>query len=98
MPPRLLPSKKTAGAVFAYGAAVGLQMQYAVFDLLGTALIPELGADVAAGPSGDAHFVLVAIAAVRAFPDELAVFVFDDLDLSIIAADHAVVADRKSVV
>ena len=69
-----------------------LQMQYAVFDLLGTALIPELGADVTAGPSGNAHFVLVAIAAVRAFPDELAVFVFDDLDLSIIAADHAVVA------
>ena len=68
------------------------QMQYAVFDFLGTALIPELGADVAAGSSGDAHFVLVAIAAVRAFPDELAVFVFDDLDLSIIAADHAVVA------
>ena len=60
-------------------------MQYAVFDLLGTTLIPELGADVAAGPSGDAHFVLVAIAAVRAFPDELAAFVFDDLDLSIIA-------------
>ncbi len=36
-------------------------MQYAVFDLLGTALIPELGADVAAGPSGDAHFVLAAV-------------------------------------
>ena len=67
-------------------------MQYAVFDFLGTALIPELGADVAAGSSGDAHFVLIAIAAVRAFPDELAIFVFDDLDFSIIAADHAVVA------
>ena len=29
-----------------------LQMQHALFDLLSTALVPELGADVAAGTAG----------------------------------------------
>ena len=71
-----------------------LQVEDSVLDFLCTALVPELGADVAAGSSCDAHLVLVAVAAVRAFPDEFAGFIFDDADFSVIAACHAVVALR----
>ena len=66
-------------------------MQHAVLDLLRAALIPELGADVAAGAAGDVHLVLIGVAALGAFPDELAVFL-NDLDLAVPAADLAVVA------
>ena len=52
-------------------------MQYAVLDLLCAALVPVLGADVAAGSAGYVHFILVGIAALRAFPDQLAVFFGD---------------------
>ena len=64
-----------------------LQVEDSVLDFLCTALVPELGADVAAGSSCDAHLVLVAVAAVRAFPDEFAGFIFDDADFSITARD-----------
>ena len=67
-------------------------MQHAILDFLGTALVPELGADVAAGSPGYAHLVLVPVAAVGAFPYQLAVFIFHDFDFSVVAADHAVVA------
>ena len=50
-------------------------MQNALFDFLRSALIPELGSDIAAGTSGNIHLILVAVSAVRAFPDELAVLV-----------------------
>ena len=66
-------------------------MQHAVLDLLGAALVPELGADVAAGAAGNVELVLVAVMAVRAFPHQLAV-VLDDLDLAVVAAHLAVVA------
>ena len=46
-----------------------LQVQYSVFDFLGAALVPELGADVAAGSSGYAHLVLVTVSVGRAFSD-----------------------------
>ena len=62
-----------------------LQMQDALADLLGTALVPELGPDVSAGTAGDAHAGLVAVAADRALPDQLAGIVLDDHDLSVIA-------------
>ena len=62
-------------------------MQHSILDLGGAALIPELGADVAAGAAGNVHLVLIRVAAVRAAPDELAV-VLDDLDLAVKAADR----------
>ena len=39
-------------------------MQHAVADLLGAALVPVLGADVAAGAAGDVHLGLVGVAAL----------------------------------
>ena len=65
-------------------------MQHAVADLLGAALVPELGADVAAGSSGHVHLVLVGVAALGADPYQLAVVLLD-LDLAVIAADLTVV-------
>ena len=67
-------------------------MEDSVFDFLCAALVPELGADVSACPSCHGHGVLVVVAAVRAFPDEFAVFIINNLDFSIVAALHAVVA------
>lgn len=57
-------------------------------DLLGLAHIPELLAQVAAGPADDIHLPLVLIVANRAFP--LSVIIDDDLAIE--AADVAVVA------
>ena len=65
-------------------------MQHALFDLLRAALVPELGADVAAGTAGNVHLVLIGVAALRAAPDELAALL-DDVDLTVPAADLAVV-------
>ena len=47
----------------------GLQVQDPVLDLLRAALIPELGADVAAGAAGHVHLILIGVAALGAFPD-----------------------------
>ena len=65
-------------------------MQHSVLDLGSSALVPELGADVAAGAAGDVQLVLVAVVALGAFPDQLAVL-RHDLDLAVVAADLAVV-------
>ena len=67
-----------------------LQMQHAVLDLLRAALIPELGADIAAGAAGNVQLVLVAVAALGALPHQLAV-ILHDLDLAVIAADLTVI-------
>ena len=75
------------------GIAV-LQMQDTIPDLSRTALVPELGADVAAGTSCDIHLRLIGIAAVRAPPDQLVVLIFDDLDFTIVDAHLAVVGLR----
>ena len=69
-----------------------LQMQDPVLDFLGSSLVPVLGADVAAGASGDVHLGLVGVAAVGADPDQLVVLVLPDLDLAVVAAALAVVA------
>ena len=69
---------------------VFLQVQNPILDLLGASLVPELGADVAAGSSGHVHLVLVGVAALGADPYQLAVVLLD-LDLAVIAADLAVV-------
>ena len=66
-------------------------MQHAVLDLLRAALVPELGADVAAGTAGNVELVLVAVVALGALPHQLAVLL-DDLDLAVVAAHLAVVA------
>ena len=65
-------------------------MQHSILDLGGAALIPELGADVAAGAAGDIQLVLVAVVALGALPHQLAVLLYN-LDLAIVAADLAVV-------
>ena len=68
-----------------------LQMQHAVLDLGGATLIPELGADVTAGAAGNVQLVLVAVVALGALPNQLAVLLHD-ADLAVVAADLAVVA------
>ena len=60
-------------------------MQHPIADLLGTSLVPELGADVAAGTACDKELVLVAVAAVRALPHQLASLILNNLDLAVIA-------------
>lgn len=67
-------------------------MQYPLLDLLRPSLIPELCADIAAGPSGYIHFILVPVAAARTFPDQLAVSIVDNVDLSVKTALLAVIA------
>ena len=69
---------------------VFLQVQNPILDLLGASLVPELGADVAAGSSGHVHLVLVGVAALGADPYQLAVVLLD-LDLAVVAADLTVV-------
>lgn len=66
-------------------------MSDAFFDFLGAALIPELGADVSAGTTGNVHGFLVGVAAVRAAPDQLVAFVFDDFNFAFVAALLAIV-------
>ena len=66
-------------------------MQDPILDLLGSALVPVLGADVAAGAPCHIHLVLVGVAALGADPNQLAVILLD-ADLTVIAADLAVVA------
>ena len=68
-----------------------LQMQYAISDLLGAALIPELRTDIAARAAGDVQGLLVAVAAMRALPHQLAV-VLHNLNLAVEAALLAVIA------
>ena len=65
-------------------------MQHAVLDLLGAALIPELGADITAVAAGNVQLVLVAVAALGALPHQLAV-ILHDLDLAVVAAALAVI-------
>jgi len=63
-----------------------------VLDLLCTSLIPELGSDITAGTSCNEESVLVAVAAVRALPHQLAIIVCHDLNLAVIATFLTVVA------
>ena len=67
-----------------------LQVQNTVLDLLGTALVPVLGADIATGTSCDVHLGLISIAALGAAPNQLAVVVLD-LNLTVKTTDLTVV-------
>ena len=60
-------------------------MQHAFFDLLGTSLIPKLRPNIPTGTSCNVHFVLVGVAAIWAFPDQLTMFVSDNLNLTDLA-------------
>ena len=68
-----------------------LQVHYTVADFLCATLIPELGTDVSAGAAGNVQFILIAVAAVGAFPHQLAV-IFYDLDFAVIAANLTIIA------
>ena len=67
-------------------------MQHAVADFLRPSLVPELGSNIAAGTARNRHLVLVAVAAVRALPDQLSGLILDDFDLTVVAAALAVIA------
>ena len=67
-------------------------MQHAILNFLCASLVPELCSNITAGSSGNAHLVLVAVAAVRALPDQLAVLVLFNLDLSVISANITEIA------
>ena len=71
-----------------HGACYGqiyLQVQHPLFDFLRPSLVPELCPDITAGTSRHIHFILVAVAAVGAFPQELSVL-FHNLDLACVTA------------
>ena len=67
-------------------------MKNSILDLAGSSLIPILRADIAAGSSGNVHSGLIAVAAVGALPNELAVCIVDDLDLAVVSALLAEIA------
>ena len=66
-------------------------MQHPILYLLCSPLIPKLRSDITAGSSCNGKLFLIRIPAVRAAPLELAVAVFDDLNLSVKAAGTAVI-------
>ena len=66
-------------------------MQYSFLNFLSSALVPELCTDVAACSPCDIHCILVCIATVRALPDELMMFIFNNLNFSVIAAFLAII-------
>lgn len=68
-------------------------MEDALLDLLCTSLIPELGSDIAACPSGDIELVLIIISALGAYPCKLVVSLLD-LDLAVKTAYLAVIRLR----
>ena len=55
-----------------------LQVKDSLLNFLCSALVPELCADITAGAAGYIEFILVAVAAVGAFPNEFSVLVLDD--------------------
>ena len=68
-------------------------MKHSLFNLLGSSLIPELCADIAACTAGYTHLVLVAVATMWALPDKLASALFlYDFDFSVVATYLAIVA------
>ena len=66
-------------------------MKDSVLDLLGTSLIPKLCSYIAAGTAGNIKLILIFVAAVRAAPNELALF-FNDFDFAVISANLAIIA------
>lgn len=67
-------------------------MLHTVTYLLRPSLIPELRPDIPTGTTRNGHLGLVAIAAVRAFPDQLSAVICYDSDFTVIAATFTVIA------
>ena len=66
-------------------------MQHPITDFLRSALIPELCTDVTTGPPRNRETVLVTVATVWAFPYELSALIFDNLNLTVVAAGLSVI-------
>jgi len=66
------------------------QVHHPILDLSGASLIPELRSKVTAGAAAYIQCPLIAVAAVRAFPDQLAVLL-GDLYLTVIATGLTVI-------
>ena len=66
------------------------QVHHPILDLSSAPLIPELRSEVTAGAAADIQRALITVAAVRAFPDQLAVLL-GDLYLSVKAAGLTVI-------
>ena len=66
------------------------QVHHPILDLSGAPLIPELRSEVTAGAAAYIQCPLIAVAAVRAFPDQLAVLL-GDLYLAVIPAGLTVI-------
>jgi hypothetical protein len=67
-------------------------MENTIPDFLGAPLIPELGANISTGSAGYIHLILISVPAAGAFPNQLALIILDDADLSIIAAALTIIA------
>ena len=67
-------------------------MQYTILNFLSPTLIPELGTDVAAGSASHGHQILIPVSAIRALPDQFAVTVLYNLNLTIVTAGSAIIA------
>ena len=67
-------------------------MEHPFLDFLGPALVPELSSDVAAGSPGHIQLVLVPVAALGAFPHQLAALIRHDLNLAVKSALLAEIA------
>ena len=61
-------------------------MKNAVFNFFGSALIPLVHAEIAASTTYNVQLILVCAAAVRAFPNQLTVFVLYTFNLAVKAA------------
>ena len=67
-------------------------MKNSVLDLLRSSLIPILRSDITAGTARDVHPRLIAVLAIRAFPNKLSVLILRDLYLTVITANLAIIA------
>lgn len=67
-------------------------MKYPFLDFLGPSLIPELGADIAAGTPCHIHGILIPVSAAGAFPYKLSFIITYNLDFPVKTALLAVIA------
>ena len=78
--------KKFFGSSGVFGNSSARHMHDPVLDFLGTSLIPELCANVAAGSASYRHFTLVSVPAVWALPYQFSRTILYDFNLPIISA------------
>ena len=68
-----------------------LQMEHSFLNFLSSTLVPILCSNIAAGSSCNVHLILIAVAALGAFPNELAVVILLNKNLAIKTAFLAIV-------